>query len=112
MLLYTILRRARARTRVWRERVIPPDVHFLTPKQVSLMTGISIDSLKVYRRLWKQGRPKGPEPAYLSPREIRYRIDGLNYYHPYPGTWLERFQSRNDAEIPAPSATRLHVSTN
>jgi hypothetical protein len=68
------------------------DVYLLTPKIAAASMGISVPTLARWRAMWKEyGTGPGPEPVYLTPRIVKYRIDDCKCY---PGsTWLERLKS-------------------
>jgi hypothetical protein len=89
------MKRKRKSRSVFRPRVQPPDVYFISPKACAGAIGVSVPTLARWRAMWKElGTGPGPEPVYLTPRLVKYRVDDCRYF---PGTFLERMQAATAA---------------
>jgi hypothetical protein len=81
-------RKRRYRRSPFRPKIQPPDVYFITPAQAAKALGVSKVSLARWRAEWKpNGTGPGPEPVYITPRIVKYRVD--NCYN-FGSTFLER----------------------
>jgi hypothetical protein len=100
------MRRRRKSRFIFRPRVKPPDVYLISPKACAAAIGVSVPTLARWRAVWKKhGSGPGPEPVYLTPRLVKYRVDDCRCF---PGTFVERMKVATAAVCgnPPVAATR------
>jgi hypothetical protein len=83
-----MFRKGRHRRSPFRPKIQPPDVYFINTDQAAKALGISKVSLARWRAEWKaNGTGPGPEPIYITPRIVKYRVDDC---YNFGSTFLER----------------------
>jgi len=85
------MKRRRKSRSIFRPRVKPRDVYFISTKACAAAIGVSVPTLARWRAVWKKhGSGPSPEPVYLTPRLVKYRVDDCRCF---PGTFLERMKA-------------------
>jgi|SRR5215471_17372335 len=96
------MKRRRKSRSIFRPRVKPRDVYFISTKACAAAIGVSVPTLARWRAVWKKhGSGPGPEPVYFSPRLVKYRVDDCRCF---PGTFLERMKAATAAVGANPTA--------
>jgi hypothetical protein len=107
-------RKQRKRRRIFIHTPIkPPEVYLLTPTVAAAAMGISIHTLKRFRKSWQKSGMScghGPEPIRITFRSWRYRVDECWPVSEGEPGFLERMRIRLADDIAKESRT-VPIST-